>query len=85
MPIIKAAIKKVRKDKLRTKRNMERETALKALLKKAKTSKSEKDVQAVFSSLDKAVKVNLIHANKSARLKSRLAKSLPKTSSPKQK
>lgn len=80
MPIIKSAIKKVRKDKTRTERNQKRKTALKALLKKARTSKSAKDIQTVFSSLDKAAKVKLIHPNKAARLKSRLTKGNSKKS-----
>lgn len=74
MPIIRSAIKKVRKDKTRTARNQKRKTTIKALLKKAKTSKSAKDIQAAFSALDKAAKVKLIHPNKAARLKSRLTK-----------
>ncbi|MDD5415517.1 MAG: 30S ribosomal protein S20 [Candidatus Daviesbacteria bacterium] len=74
MPIIKSAIKKVRKDKTRTARNKKREAALKALIKKVRTSKTAKDLQATFSALDKAAKVHLIHPNKSARLKSRLSK-----------
>ncbi len=74
MPIIRSAIKKVRKDKVRTARNKKRELILKALLKKARVTKAAKDIQAVFSALDKAVKTNLIHKNKSARLKSRLTK-----------
>jgi len=74
MPIIKSAIKKVRKDKIRTTRNKKRELALKALIKKVRTTKNSKDLQAVFSALDKAVKVNLIHKNKASRLKSRLSK-----------
>ena len=74
MPIIKSAIKKVRKDKVRTARNKKRESALKALVKKAHSSKKAKDLQAAFSALDKAVKVKLIHPNKAARLKSRLSK-----------
>jgi len=74
MPIIKSAIKKVRKDKLRTARNKKRETNLKALIKKARASKAAKDLTAAFSALDKAAKVHLIHPNKSARLKSRLSK-----------
>jgi len=77
MPIIKSAIKKVRKDKLRTTRNKKRADALKNLIKKARTTKSVKDIQAVFSALDKAAKVKLIHPNKAARLKSRLSKLLP--------
>ena len=74
MPIIKSAIKKVRKDKVRTSRNQKREIALKSLIKKVRTSKSAKDLQAVYSALDKAAKVKLIHKNKAARLKSRLSK-----------
>lgn len=74
MPIIKSAIKKVRKDKVRTARNRKRELVLKALIKKARISKSKKDLQAVYSALDKAAKVKLIHPNKAARLKSRLSR-----------
>ena len=61
MPIIKSAIKKVRKDKVRTIRNDKREAALKSLVKKARINKSDKNLQAAFSALDKAAKVHLIH------------------------
>lgn len=74
MPIIKSAIKKVRKDKTRTARNKKRELNLKSLVKKARTTKATQDLQAAFSALDKAAKVHLIHPNKAARLKSRLSK-----------
>ncbi|MBI2599715.1 30S ribosomal protein S20 [Candidatus Daviesbacteria bacterium] len=74
MPLIKSAIKKVRKDKTRTARNKSREVILKKIIKKVRTSKSTKDLQAAYSALDKAAKVKLIHPNKAARLKSRLAK-----------
>ena len=74
MPIIKSAIKKVRKDKVRTSRNKIREMALKSAVKKARVSKTAKNLQAAFSALDKAAKVHLIHPNKAARLKSRLSK-----------
>lgn len=73
MPLIKSAIKKVRKDKVRTARNRKREQGLKSLIKKSRISKSSKDLQAAFSALDKAAKVKLIHPNKAARLKSRLS------------
>ena len=76
MPIIRSAIKKVRKDKTRTIRNKKREDALKALIKKVRLTKGAKDLQAVFSALDKAAKVHLIHPNKASRLKSRLSKML---------
>lgn len=74
MPLIRSAIKKVRKDKVRTARNKKRELTLKLLLKKARLDKSPKNLTAIFSALDKAAKVHLIHPNKSARLKSRLTK-----------
>lgn len=74
MPIIRSAIKKLRKDKVRTVRNKKRETSLKSLIKKVRISKSAKDLQAVYSALDKAAKIHLIHKAKASRLKSRLSK-----------
>lgn len=74
MPIIKSAIKKVRKDKTRTALNKRRENAMKKLLKEARKNPTAKAVTAVFSAVDKAAKVKLIHPNRAARLKSRLSK-----------
>jgi small subunit ribosomal protein S20 len=74
MPIIKSAIKKMRKDKVRTIRNKKREDNFKSLIKKVRQEKTDENLTAVFSALDKAVKVHLIHKNKASRLKSRLSK-----------
>jgi small subunit ribosomal protein S20 len=74
MPLIKSAIKKVRKDKTRTARNKRRDVALHKLLKNTRKNPNSKNLTAVFSALDKAAKINLIHPNKAARLKSRLSK-----------
>ncbi len=74
MPIIRSAIKKVRKDKVRTTRNKKRGLVLKSLIKKARGGSSVKDLKIAFSALDKAAKVKLIHPNKASRLKSRLSK-----------
>lgn len=74
MPIIQSAIKKVRKDKVRTERNHKKKAVIKTLLKKARQEKSSENLTLIFSALDKAVKTNLIHKNKASRLKSRLAK-----------
>ena len=74
MPIIKSAIKKVRKDKTRTLRNQKRLGFLKKALKDARKNSNVKNLAAAFSALDKAAKVKIIHPNKSARLKSRLSK-----------
>jgi small subunit ribosomal protein S20 len=74
MPLIKSAIKKMRKDRTRTARNQAREDAMKKTVKAARRNPDKKTLTAAFSSLDKAAKVNLIHPNKANRLKSRLAK-----------
>lgn len=74
MPLIRSAIKKVRKDKTRTIRNSQRENAFKKALKDTRKNPNTKTLSAAFSALDKAVKVNIIHRNKSARLKSKLSK-----------
>ncbi len=79
MPLIKSAIKKVRKDKARTARNEAREKTLKTAVKVARRTKTEESLTSAFSALDKAAKVKLIHPNKAARLKSRLSKQAPKT------
>lgn len=69
----------MRKDKARTLRNKKRENELKTLVKKVRREKSLKNLSAVFSALDKAAKVNLIHPNKASRLKSRLSKGISRT------
>lgn len=74
MPLIKSAIKKVRKDKARTLRNQKQELQLKKLIKEARRNKTVENLKAVFSALDKAAKVSLIHKNKASRLKSSLSK-----------
>ncbi len=74
MPIIKSAKKKMRKDAKRTLHNKKVETNLKGLVKQTRKSPSPETLTKVSSALDKAVKINLIHANKAARLKSRLSK-----------
>lgn len=74
MPIIKSAIKKVRKDKKRAERNLKRKVAVKKILKDTRKDPSLKNLSSAFSALDKAAKVNLIHKKKASRLKSRLSK-----------
>ena len=83
MPLIQSAIKKMRKDKIRSTRNKIRENKLKTLIKKARKDNNPKNLAAAFSALDKAAKVNLIHPNKASRLKSRLSKRSSNTPSTK--
>ena len=74
MPVIKSAIKKLRQDKKREKQNDDLRSALKSSIRTAKKSKSGKSVAKAISTVDKAAKNRIIHANKAARLKSTLAK-----------
>lgn len=76
MPIIKSAIKKVRKDKKRTLRNKNYEKAYQKIYQKMK--KGGKNISELvkeyYSKIDKALKNKVIHKNKAARLKSKVKK-----------
>lgn len=80
MPIIKSAIKKVRKDKKRTKVNDRYVKAYQTTLKKIKKGGSDvkKSISLFYSQIDKAVKHHVIHKNKAVRLKSRVSKKVSK-------
>ncbi|HUD19463.1 MAG TPA: 30S ribosomal protein S20 [Patescibacteria group bacterium] len=78
MPIIPGAAKKLRHDRKRTVTTMRVRQSMRNVVKAYRKSPSKKSLQKVFQSLDKAAKLNVIHANKSARLKSRLSKLLKK-------
>lgn len=89
MPLIKSAIKKLRQDRVRESRNDEFRKKLRDTLRQTKKSTAGiKVLQEAYSVVDKAAKMNLMHANKAARLKSQIAKSIkpvkankPRTSS----
>lgn len=74
MPLLKHAKKKLKQDKARTVRNKKVKNAFKLSVKKAREGASEKTVSAAFKAVDKAVKKNIIHKNKAARMKSALSK-----------
>lgn len=74
VPVIKSAIKKLRKDIKREKNNDLFREKLSRALKSAKKLKSSKNVKEASSLVDRAVKKNLIHKNKAARIKSGLSK-----------
>lgn len=88
MPIIKSAKKRVKQAKKaailnsKTKRNLK--DSIKTLQKSISGGKkSNKAVSSVQSAIDTAVKKGVIHKNKAARAKSRLAKASSKTVSKK--
>jgi small subunit ribosomal protein S20 len=78
VPNIKAADKWVRQSEKRALRNLETKTRLKTLFKKAKAANEPAVASSVESQFDKAAARGIIHPNKAARKKSRLAKALSK-------
>jgi small subunit ribosomal protein S20 len=89
MPNTASAKKALRQNTKRRAQNRSQRSTLKTLLKKTRTAVEGgegKDQSAALMSesakkLDQAASRNLIHKNKAARLKSRLAKALRKTES----
>jgi small subunit ribosomal protein S20 len=80
VPNIKAAEKWSRQTAKRSKRNLDVKTRLKTLHKKAAAAAEEPLAQSVESQFDKAAQKGIIHPNKAARKKSRLAKAAAKAS-----
>jgi small subunit ribosomal protein S20 len=80
VPNIKAAEKWVRQTEKRTTRNLDVKTRLKTLYKKAVSAQDAEVSQSVEAQFDKAAQKGIIHPNKAARKKSRLAKDAAKAS-----
>lgn len=76
MPNIKAAVKWVRQSEKREQRNLDTKTRLKTLFKKAAKTTDRATGTGVESEFDKAASKGIIHPNKAARKKSRLAKAM---------
>jgi small subunit ribosomal protein S20 len=74
LPNIKAAIKWQRQTERRTLRNLDLKTRLKTLFKKAKANPEQAAV--VEAQFDKAARKGVIHPNKAARKKARLARAV---------
>jgi small subunit ribosomal protein S20 len=86
MPITKSAKKALRQSVSRRKRNVAKKESYKKGVKSFRKLASEKKIaeaqealRAAFKALDKAAKTGVIKKNKASRLKSRLAKSLAKS------
>ncbi len=76
MPNIKAAEKWTRQTAKRTTANKDVKTRLKTVFKKAVSTQDAEFAKSVESQFDKAAKTGVIHKNKAARKKSRLAKAM---------
>jgi len=73
MPIIKSAKKRVRVTRKATVRNAKTKRSLKTALKLFAKSPASDSHSAAQSNVDKALKRGLVHKNKAARMKKRLA------------
>jgi|GEM_PF-221384 len=78
MPVIKGSKKALRRDRRRTIINKKVREAYKEAVRLARQKPTPENLQKAYSELDRAAKKNVIHKNKAARLKSRLAKLLVK-------
>jgi small subunit ribosomal protein S20 len=78
LPNVKSAIKRMRTAAKRAERNKAQRSKLRTAVKKARQAESAEEVNASLlqatSLLDRAARTRLVHPNKAARLKSRLAK-----------
>jgi len=74
----KSAIKRIRTNERRAKRNVSEKSTMKTLLKKVRTAEKQETAVALLketvSFLDKLAGKKVIHANKAANLKSKLTK-----------
>ena len=76
MPILKNAKKALRSSERKRVINRRVKTQVKTFMDKVKKSGLAADGDAAYSAIDKAVKKNLIHHNKAARLKAHVAKAI---------
>lgn len=83
MPVTRSAAKKLRQDIKREIQNLAIKHAVKDAIKKYVRNPSPAHLSKVFSLLDNARKKHIFHANKVARLKSRLSMKLRGKSAPK--
>ena len=81
MPNIKSDKKRVKTDQIKRERNKDQITSMRTAIKKVKVSAKDENKEIAIQKLneankkiDKAVKSGLIHKNKAARNKSKLAK-----------
>lgn len=74
MPVTVSAKKALRRDRRRAKVNARLRRLLAMAIRKVKQQPTEKRLAAVYRTVDRAAKTGLMHKNKAARLKSRVAK-----------
>jgi small subunit ribosomal protein S20 len=76
MPLLKHAKKKQRQDIKKTVAQKNQKVHYKQLIKAVRENPSQEALDAAYKAIDKAAKINLIHDNKAAHLKSDVAKAI---------
>lgn len=76
MPLLHNAKKALRSQAAKAEINSRVKSRVKTALDKVKAEPTAENLSTAFSSLDKALKRNIFHANKVARLKSQLSRLL---------
>ncbi len=79
MPILPHAKKALRASKRKAAYNAPVKAKMRSTIKKFRKDPTEQNLTEAYSAIDRALKRNIIHHNKAARLKSRLAKLLPES------
>ena len=78
----KSTLKRIRSNQAKTARNKYQHKTARTWIKKVRSSEDKTEAQSLlretFSKLDKLVKKNIIHKNKAANVKSKLAKHVAK-------
>lgn len=74
MPITSSALKALRQARKRTLARKPIKSRVKTMIDAMKKSPSKDALSGAFSAIDRAVKKNIFHKNKGARLKSQLSK-----------
>jgi small subunit ribosomal protein S20 len=83
MPVTKSAKKALRQDRRRAISNQLVRQQLKQIISKTKGKRTPKELAEFYRVLDRAAKRGVIHKNKAAKFKSRLAKITSTTLKPK--
>ena len=76
MPITKSALKALRQSKRKAASNRPIRSRVKTTMDDAKKNMTPESLASAFSAIDKALKKNILHRNKAARLKSKVSKFL---------
>jgi ribosomal protein S20 len=77
MPVTKSAAKALRNQQKKREYNLKAKRKVKQVIKAFNESPSQKKLNQAYSAVDKAVKRNIFHKNKAARIKRQLAEKLP--------